>query len=120
MAMVQDKIESAGAQPAAARLPHPASTKVEMVPEKSQAKITDPILRIGKLDRYYGKSQALKRSELDIPRRLVTAFIGPSGCGKSTLLRCFNRMNDLIDNIRIEGSIKLDGDEITDPALDVI
>ena len=50
----------------------------------------------------------------------VTAFIGPSGCGKSTLLRCFNRMNDLIENVRIVGHIKLDGEEINSPDIDVI
>src|SRR4029450_1815092 len=55
-----------------------------------------------------------------VPRHKVTAFIGPSGCGKSTLLRCFNRMNDLIENVRITGSIKLDGEEINSPELDVI
>jgi phosphate transport system ATP-binding protein len=55
-----------------------------------------------------------------VPRHKVTAFIGPSGCGKSTLLRCFNRMNDLIENVRITGNIKLDGEEINSPELDVI
>ena len=50
----------------------------------------------------------------------VTAFIGPSGCGKSTLLRCFNRMNDLIENVRIVGNIKLDDEEINSPDIDVI
>jgi phosphate transport system ATP-binding protein len=53
-------------------------------------------------------------------RNQVTAFIGPSGCGKSTLLRCLNRMNDLIDSVRVEGSIKLDGEEITGSMTDVI
>ena len=54
------------------------------------------------------------------PRKQVTALIGPSGCGKSTLLRCLNRMNDLIDDVAITGNILLDGQEINDPALDVI
>jgi phosphate transport system ATP-binding protein len=53
-------------------------------------------------------------------RQQVTALIGPSGCGKSTLLRCLNRMNDLIDGVRVEGSLRLDGEEINHPSLDVI
>jgi len=56
---------------------------------------------------YYGNNQALKSINLKIPEKRVTAFIGPSGCGKSTLLRCFNRMNDLIDNVRVEGEVTL-------------
>ncbi len=56
---------------------------------------------------YYGEKQALKNITMTIPEKRVTAFIGPSGCGKSTLLRCFNRMNDLIDSVRIEGDIYL-------------
>jgi phosphate transport system ATP-binding protein len=54
-----------------------------------------------------------------IPERKITAFIGPSGCGKSTLLRCFNRMNDLVDGVRTEGTILFDGQNIDDPNLDV-
>ena len=57
---------------------------------------------------------------MDFPRNQVTALIGPSGCGKSTLLRCLNRMNDLIDDVRTEGSILFDGMEILDSAMDVI
>jgi phosphate transport system ATP-binding protein len=83
-------------------------------------KITDPILDVTKLTLYYGNSAGLKDISLLIPRRQVTAFIGPSGCGKSTLLRCFNRMNDLIETVRIEGSILLDGEDINSPDLDVI
>ncbi|GIX46013.1 MAG: phosphate import ATP-binding protein PstB 1 [Candidatus Tectimicrobiota bacterium] len=83
-------------------------------------KIPDPILDIQDLSLYYGETPALRHISLAIPRKRVTAFIGPSGCGKSTLLRCFNRMNDLIEHVRIEGSIKLDGEEINDPNLDVI
>ena len=56
---------------------------------------------------------------MDIPRNRVTAFIGPSGCGKSTLLRCFNRMNDLVDNVRIDGLITLDGEDIHSKQLNV-
>jgi phosphate transport system ATP-binding protein len=57
------------------------------------------------LDLYYGDFLALKKIHIRIPEKNVTAIIGPSGCGKSTLLRCFNRMNDLVENIRVEGKI---------------
>lgn len=72
------------------------------------------------LSLFYGKSQALKNISFDISERVVTAFIGPSGCGKSTLLRCLNRMNDLIDNVRIEGQIKIGGEDIYSKDVDVI
>jgi phosphate transport system ATP-binding protein len=66
-----------------------------------------PSFRVQGLDLYYGDTRALKDITLDVPERRVTAFIGPSGCGKSTLLRCFNRMNDLIDNVTITGTVLL-------------
>ncbi len=69
-------------------------------------------IEVNNLDLYYDSSQALKQINLKIPRNRVTAFIGPSGCGKSTLLRCFNRMNDLVDGVRIEGEILLDNSDI--------
>lgn len=61
---------------------------------------------------YYGSKQALKNITMDIPEKRVTAFIGPSGCGKSTLLRCINRMNDLIDTVRIDGQLLLHDEDI--------
>lgn len=64
------------------------------------------------LDLFYGPKQALKNISMGIKPNTVTAFIGPSGCGKSTFLRCFNRMNDLIENVRIEGSVLIDGRDI--------
>ncbi|WP_054774098.1 phosphate ABC transporter ATP-binding protein PstB [Methylogaea oryzae] len=76
-------------------------------------------LEVKSLKLYYGEKLALKSVDLEIPKKCVTAFIGPSGCGKSTLLRCFNRMNDLISNVRIEGDILLDDQSIFDPALNV-
>jgi phosphate transport system ATP-binding protein len=76
-------------------------------------------LVVDRLSLFYGEAQALKDIDLEIPARQVTAFIGPSGCGKSTLLRCFNRMNDLIDNVRITGSIELDGLNIFAKGIDV-
>ena len=69
---------------------------------------------------FYGASQALKNISMTIRERMVTAFIGPSGCGKSTLLRCFNRMNDLIDHVRIEGGIKIGGQDVHGRDVDVI
>jgi phosphate transport system ATP-binding protein len=87
---------------------------------QSEIKILDPVLDIERLYLFYGEAEALTDISLSIPRRQATAFIGPSGCGKSTLLRCFNRMNDLIEDVRIQGEIKLDGDNINAPNLDVI
>ncbi len=72
------------------------------------------------LSLYYGSKQALFDISLAIPERQVTAFIGPSGCGKSTLLRCFNRMNDLIDGVRITGEANLDGKDIYSVRQDII
>jgi phosphate transport system ATP-binding protein len=69
---------------------------------------------------HYGSKQALHGISIDIPDRAVTSFIGPSGCGKSTFLRCINRMNDTIEGAKVGGTIKLDGEDIYDPALDVV
>ena len=69
---------------------------------------------------HYGAKQALFGVSIDIPDRAVTAFIGPSGCGKSTFLRCINRMNDTIEGCKVGGNITLDGDDIYNPALDVV
>lgn len=71
------------------------------------------------LNLFYAEKQALKDINIRLPEKRVSAFIGPSGCGKSTLLRCFNRMNDLVDGCRIEGSITLDGEDINDKKVDV-
>jgi len=76
-------------------------------------------MQIRDLDFYYGKFKALKKVNLDIARRKVTAFIGPSGCGKSTLLRTFNRMFDLYPGQRAEGQILVKGENILDPGQDV-
>ena len=71
-----------------------------------------------KLNLYYGSNHALKDIDMDIRSHAVTAFIGPSGCGKSTFLKILNRMNDLIDNVRIEGQVFLDGEDIYAPKVD--
>lgn len=71
------------------------------------------------LDLYYGQKQALKNINMDIHSNAITALIGPSGCGKSTFLKTLNRMNDLIDNVRITGQVTLDGEDIFDKNMDV-
>jgi len=80
----------------------------------------DNALETKALNLYYGSTQALIDVDIKIPKNQVTALIGPSGCGKSTLLRCFNRMNDLIPDCTISGSILYHGEEITGRATDVV
>lgn len=75
-------------------------------------------IAVKNLNLHYGRNHALKNVSMDIPDRAITAFIGPSGCGKSTLLKCINRMNDLVDGVRIEGQILLDGEDIYDRRVD--
>jgi len=72
------------------------------------------------LNLYYGTFQALIDVNIKVPARNITAMIGPSGCGKSTLLRCFNRMNDLVENARVEGRIVIDAENILAPETDLI
>ena len=81
--------------------------------------IVDPMIQVKDVNLKYGAKQALFNVNLDIPGKKATAFIGPSGCGKTTLLRCFNRLNDLIDNVTITGSIRIGTQEISDPTLNV-
>ncbi len=80
----------------------------------------DPVLRIVNFNLFYGRKQALHNITMPIAKGKVTALIGPSGCGKSTLLRSVNRMNDLIDSVRIEGDMLLGEDSIFAPGVDVI
>lgn len=79
----------------------------------------NPVLSIKNLSLWYGAKQALYDISMDVPEKKITALIGPSGCGKSTLLRCVNRLNDLIDTVRIEGDIDFEGSSIHDPELDI-
>ncbi|MBV5300356.1 MAG: phosphate ABC transporter ATP-binding protein PstB [Methylococcaceae bacterium] len=81
--------------------------------------ILEPCLKVENLNLFYGKKQALHGINMEMPKKKVTAFIGPSGCGKSTLLRCINRMNDLVDNVTIEGKILLHDDNIYDKSVNV-
>lgn len=76
-------------------------------------------MSVKNLDLYYGQKQALKNINMDIHSNAITALIGPSGCGKSTFLKTLNRMNDLIDNVRITGQVTLDGEDIFDKNMDV-
>ena len=78
-----------------------------------------PKIELKDLNLYYTDFHALKDIQMDIPEHQVTAFIGPSGCGKSTCLKTLNRMNDLIEGCRIEGTVKIDGEDIYDPRTDV-
>jgi phosphate transport system ATP-binding protein len=77
-------------------------------------------IKVNNLNFYYDKKIALKEISLDMYSNQVTAFIGPSGCGKSTFLRTLNRMNDLIDNIKVDGEVVIDGLNIYDPNIDVV
>ena len=78
----------------------------------------EPKIQVRDLDLFYGQNQALKGINMDIAPNTVTAFIGPSGCGKSTFLKTLNRMNDLVDGVKITGSVELDGENIYSPNVD--
>ncbi|MBT3314892.1 MAG: phosphate ABC transporter ATP-binding protein [Anaerolineae bacterium] len=80
----------------------------------------EPVFAIENLNFYYGEKRALSNINMDIMPRKVTALIGPSGCGKSTYLRCLNRMNDTISGTRVEGEIRLHGENIYAPDADVV
>jgi phosphate transport system ATP-binding protein len=96
-------------------LPHSSGNGATTIGDHNQ----DIEIQIRDACLFYGKKQALYNINMDIGRHEVTAFIGPSGCGKSTLLRCLNRLNDLVDGVKVTGSIKIDGRETIDPTLDV-
>ncbi len=82
--------------------------------------MNDIKVKVKDLSLRYGTNPALKNISMDIPEKMVTAFIGPSGCGKSTFLRTLNRMNDLIDNVTIEGEVFIDNINIYDKNIDVV
>ncbi|RPJ59213.1 MAG: phosphate ABC transporter ATP-binding protein [Acidobacteria bacterium] len=84
-------------------------------------KAAEPVkIQVDNLNFYYGTQKALSSISMSIPANRVVGLIGPSGCGKSTFLRCLNRMNDIIPGIRIEGTIRLDGEDINDSGMDVV
>ena len=80
----------------------------------------DAVVEVEDFNLWYGPKQALFNVNMGFPRGQVTAIIGPSGCGKSTLLRCINRMNDLIESVEIKGEMKINGQSIYAPGVDVI
>ena len=82
--------------------------------------MNDIKVKVKDLSLWYGPNHALKSISMEIPEKMVTAFIGPSGCGKSTFLRTLNRMNDLIDNVRIDGEVLIDNINIYDKNIDVV
>jgi len=94
----------------------------ELVPTETHEEVfgEQAVLKIRDFNLWYDEKQALFRNEFDVPRGKVTALIGPSGCGKSTLLRSVNRLNDLLDNVRIRGDMLLNGDSIYSATVDVI
>jgi phosphate transport system ATP-binding protein len=87
--------------------------------ERKKLEDEEKVFHVKDLNLYYGEKQALHNINMIIPKQRVTAYIGPSGCGKSTLLRCLNRMNDLVDNVRIKGEIQLDGNNIYEKSVNV-
>ena len=97
------------------------ATKIDpsLLSSAPESDTSEVCLDVHKLNLFYGESQALTDISFQMKKNRVTAFIGPSGCGKSTLLRCFNRMNDLVDSVRVEGEIILDDTNIYAPEVDV-
>jgi len=106
-------------KPALAEMEAPTAAAGGEIDPAINPAIETPMCEVQQLSLWYGAAQALTQISLRIPDKRITAFIGPSGCGKSTLLRCFNRLNDLIDGVRIEGDIRLEGHSIFDPNLDI-
>ena len=116
-------METAVAEPS----PAPKEARTSTVPPAVSAaspaaalEPTEPMIRIRQLSLHYGTKEALSSIDLDIPKGRVTAFIGPSGCGKSTLLRCLNRMNDLVDDVKVTGTILLGETDVYDRRTDVV
>ena len=87
--------------------------------DKTEPEQFDTCIRVRNLNLYYGAKQALFNVSMEMPHKKVTAYIGPSGCGKSTLLRCINRMNDLVEGVKIEGEILLDGEDVYEKGVNV-
>lgn len=93
---------------------------VHTLDRKNEFSDLETSILVKDLDLYYGDFQALKKVNMDIKKGQVTAFIGPSGCGKSTTLKCFNRMNDLVDDCKIEGLIEINGNDIYKKDVNVV
>lgn len=93
---------------------------VHTLDRKNEFSDLETSILVKDLDLYYGDFQALKKVNMDIKKGQVTAFIGPSGCGKSTTLKCFNRMNDLVNDCKIEGLIEINGNDIYKKDVNVV
>ena len=104
----------------------PTHTIAPKIPTPAQSQVAadlatlTPKVSVRNLNFHYGRVQALHDISLDVPERLVMAFIGPSGCGKSTFLRTLNRMNDVIPGTRVDGEVLVDGQNIYSPGVDVV
>ena len=101
------------------------TTSINIAPKfevKSRASLASAPTKISvsNLNFFYGRTQALNDITVDVPERMVMAFIGPSGCGKTTFLRTLNRMNDVIPGTRLEGNVLIDGQDIYTPGVDVV
>ena len=97
------------------------TTKIDpsLLNDSKDTAASEVCMDVHNLNLFYGDTQALSDISFQMKKNCVTAFIGPSGCGKSTLLRCFNRMNDLVDNVNVAGEVMLDGKNIYDSDVDV-
>ena len=101
-------------------MPHPIAIHIhEGGDVNEKPKVSEPKLVLRDVNFYYGRAQALLKVNITVPKNQVTAFIGPSGCGKSTLLRCLNRLNDLVEGARLDGTILLDGVDLYSSQVDV-
>jgi len=108
-----------GTGPAASAAPAESVEQVSKDDPAINPDITPPILDVQSLSLWYGDAQALHAISMLIPEKRITAFIGPSGCGKSTFLRCFNRLNDLLDEVRVDGRIFFEKADIRQPSTDI-
>ena len=128
MIPIQIETESGAAGPATAPTrreksmidSHPTASAAPQTSTRDLPVFENPVVEVEDFRLYYGSKQALYDIQMSIPRGQTTAFIGPSGCGKSTLLRCFNRMNDLIDTVRVEGALRIDRQNVLGEKTDVI
>ena len=89
-----------------------------MLRGKNRNRMKNIKIKTTNLNLFYGDNQALKNVSMEIPANEITAFIGPSGCGKSTFLKSLNRMNDLVENVKITGEVLLDNENIYDSRVD--
>ena len=94
--------------------------EAQATPSESEAASPEVVFAVSDLDVYYGAFRAVRDVNINVNRNEITAFIGPSGCGKTTVLRCFNRMNDLIESARVEGSITYHGVDLYDRAVNPV